>query len=215
MTALPAPGYTAFAGQRLLARGRLADVAVAVHAAAARAGAAELLVFDDRTGQQIDLHLGGDAQAVAERYRERPDAAATAPGDDAPQPEPAPREPAPRGRGRPRLGVTAREVTLLPRHWDWLAAQPGGASVTLRKLIDQARKQGEAGMRQRLAREAAYRCLHALAGNAPGAEDATRALFAGDAAGFARRLDAWPADVRAYLLALSADAFAAPEATTR
>nr|WP_175429173.1 DUF2239 family protein [Lysobacter enzymogenes] len=93
MTTSTAPGYTAFAGQRLLARGRLADVAVAVHAAAARASAAELLVFDDRTGQQIDLHLGGDAQAVAERYRERPDAADAALDDDAPQLGPAQREP--------------------------------------------------------------------------------------------------------------------------
>lgn len=203
MTTPLAPGYTAFAGQRLLARGRLADVAVAVHAAAARAGDAELLVFDDRTGQQVDLHLGGDAQAVAERYRVLPAEAEAEPAGDPPHAEPAPR-----GRGRPRLGVTAREITLLPRHWDWLAAQPGGASVTLRKLIDQARKQGEAGMRQRLAREAAYRCLNALAGNAPGAEDATRALFAGDRAGFVQRLDAWPADVREYLLALAGDAFA-------
>ncbi|WP_394537470.1 DUF2239 family protein [Lysobacter enzymogenes] len=201
MTTPLAPGYTAFAGQRLLARGRLADVAVAMHAAAARAGDAELLVFDDRTGQQVDLHLGGDAQAVAERYRDLP--AEAEPAGDPPHAEPAPR-----GRGRPRLGVTAREITLLPRHWDWLAAQPGGASVTLRKLIDQARKQGEAGMRQRLAREAAYRCLNALAGNAPGAEDATRALFAGDRPGFVQRLDAWPADVREYLLALAGDAFA-------
>lgn len=208
------PGYTAFAGQRLLARGRLAEVAVAVHAAAALGGEAEVLVFDDRTGQQVDLHLGGDAAAVAERYRDLPAASAdtnaadtnAADGNAAEAPQP---NEAPRGRGRPRLGVTAREVTLLPRHWDWLAAQPGGASVTLRKLIDQARKHGETGMRQRLAREAAYRCLNALAGNAAGAEDATRALFAGDRDGFARRIAAWPADVREYLHALAAEAFPA------
>lgn len=200
-------GYTAFAGHRLLARGRLADVAVAVHAAAARGGDAAVLVFDDRSGQQIDLHLGGDAAAVAERYRDAP----AGDGDSEATDRAEPADDAPRGRGRPRLGVTAREVTLLPRHWDWLAAQPGGASVTLRKLIDQARKHGEADMRRRLAREAAYRCLGALAGNAPGAEDATRALFAGDRDGFARRLKAWPADVRDYLLTLAADAFGEPE----
>jgi len=204
MSTLPTLGYTAFVGQRLLARGPLAEVAVAAHAAAARGSNAELLVFDDRNGQQIDLHLGGDSAAVAERYREAPGDRAR---DDA-EPQP-PADEAPRGRGRPRLGVTAREVTLLPRHWDWLAAQPGGASVTLRKLIEQARKHGEAGLRQRLAREAAYRCLNALAGNAPGAEDATRALFAGDRHGFARRIDAWPVDVRDYLHALAGDAFEA------
>ncbi|QWP75613.1 DUF2239 family protein [Lysobacter sp. K5869] len=202
----PTPGYTAFAGQRLLARGRLAEVAVAVHAAAARGGEAELLVFDDRSGQQVDLHLGGDAAEVAARYRDLP-AAST--DDEASEAEETQAAEAPRGRGRPRLGVTAREVTLLPRHWDWLAAQPGGASVTLRKLIDQARKHGETGMRQRLAREAAYRCLNALAGNAAGAEEATRALFAGDRDGFARRIEAWPADVREYLHVLAADAFPA------
>lgn len=207
MTTPSSPSYTAFAGHRLLARGRLADVAVAVHAAAARGGDAALLVFDDRSGQQIDLHLGGDAAAVAERYRDAP----AGDGEACNRAEPA--GDAPRGRGRPRLGVTAREVTLLPRHWDWLAAQPGGASVTLRKLIDQARKHGEAGMRRRLAREAAYRCLGALAGNAPGAEDATRALFAGDRDGYARRLEAWPADVRDYLLTLATDAFAEPDGT--
>lgn len=212
----PQPAYTAFAGHRLLARGSLADVAVAVHAASANDGAADaadpLLVFDDRSGQQIDLHLGGDAAAVAERYREvapadAGDAVAEADRRDA-LAAPAQAE-TPRSRGRPRLGVTAREVTLLPRHWDWLASQPGGASVTLRKLIEQARKSGEADTRQRLAREAAYRCLNALAGNAPEAEDAVRALFAGDRAGFVRRIDAWPADVRDYLHALAADAFAA------
>lgn len=204
MSTLPTLGYTAFVGQRLLARGRLAEVAVAAHAAAERGGNAELLVFDDRNGQQIDLHLGGDSAAVAERYRELPGDGTR---DEAEPPPPA--EEAPRGRGRPRLGVTAREVTLLPRHWDWLAAQPGGASVTLRKLIEQARKHGDAGLRRRLAREAAYRCLNALAGNAPGAEDATRALFAGDRDGFARRIDAWPVDVRDYLHTLAGDAFEA------
>jgi len=211
MNSVPALAYTAFAGERLLARGRLAEVAVAVHAAAARGGDAEVLVFDDRTGQQVDLHLGGDAAAVAERYREAAAESAEFAADDAP-----PQSEAPRGRGRPRLGVTAREVTLLPRHWDWLAAQPGGASVTLRKLIEQARKHGEAGARQRLAREAAYRCLSALAGNAAGAEEATRALFAGDRDGFVRRIQAWPADVRDYLLALAAGAFSdsAAQATT-
>src|SRR3546814_13839563 len=85
---------------------------------------------------------------------------------------------APRGRGRPKLGVTAREVTLLPRHWDWLAAQPGGASVALRKLVEQAMRDDR--QTRRAAQEAAYRVMTALAGDLPGYEEAIRALFAGD-----------------------------------
>ncbi|MQP75565.1 DUF2239 family protein [Stenotrophomonas sp. MYb238] len=103
-----------------------------------------------------------------------------------------------------RLGVVAREVTLLPRHWEWLAAQPGGASSALRRLVEEARRRdgGAGDLRQR--REAQYRAMLALAGDLPGFEEASRALFAGDAAGFAERLRQWPADVRDYLASLSA-----------
>lgn len=109
--------------------------------------------------------------------------------------------PVPRGRGRPKLGVTAREVTLLPRHWDWLAAQPGGASVALRRLVETARRSDAA--RARAAQEAVYRFINAIAGNQPGHEEALRALFANDLGGFAQRIAAWPADVRAYALKLA------------
>src|ERR1044072_1961821 len=47
-----------------------------------------------------------------------------------------------RARGRPALGVEAKEVTLLPRHWEWLAQQRGGASATLRKLVEEALRKG-------------------------------------------------------------------------
>jgi hypothetical protein len=88
----------------------------------------------------------------------------------------------------------AREVTLLPRHWDWLAKQPGGASVALRKLVEDARRDGRGDRRAR--QEAAFRFMAALAGNAPGYEEATRALFADDAAAFDAHSRLWPADVR-------------------
>ncbi|TFU03630.1 DUF2239 family protein [Polymorphobacter arshaanensis] len=110
-------------------------------------------------------------------------------------------EPVPRGRGRPKLGVTAREVTLLPRHWDWLAAQPGGASVALRRLVESARRSDAA--RARSAQEAAYRFINAIAGNQPGHEEALRALFANDLDSFAQRIAAWPADIRGYALKLA------------
>ncbi|GBQ27726.1 putative cytoplasmic protein [Gluconacetobacter sacchari DSM 12717] len=107
------------------------------------------------------------------------------------------------GRGRPKLGVVAREVTLLPRHWEWLAAQPGGASQMLRRLVDQARRSdgGQTGIRD--ARERTYRFLSALAGNLPGFEEATRALFSGDDSAFAGHMRDWPADVKAHALMLA------------
>ena len=106
------------------------------------------------------------------------------------------RRSAPRGPGRPKLGVVAREITLLPRHWEWLAQQPGGASVAIRRLVEQARRSGEDKDRMRQAREAAYRFMSAMAGNKPHYEDAIRALFAGDPARFEELIAGWPADVR-------------------
>ncbi len=107
--------------------------------------------------------------------------------------------------GRPKLGVTAREVTLLPRHWDWLATQPGGASVALRKLVEEASRNPRA--QQRARRDAAYRLATALVGNAPGYEEAIRALYAGHAEEFAAHIEAWPADVRRALEEMTRDAF--------
>ncbi len=112
-----------------------------------------------------------------------------------------------RGPGRPKLGVVAREVTLLPRQWDWLSAQPGGASAALRRLIDAARKHGEGAERTRQARERTYHFLHALGGDLPGFEALSRALFGGDQAGFEEKLKAWPPDVSAYALRLAEGGF--------
>ena len=117
--------------------------------------------------------------------------------------------PVKRGRGRPKLGVVAREVTLLPRHWQWLNAQPGGASVALRKLVDAARREHAAGDLRRAAQERAYRFLSAMGGDRPGFEEATRALFARDSAAFEARIAAWPDDVREHATMLAADAWLA------
>jgi hypothetical protein len=114
---------------------------------------------------------------------------------------------APRTRGRPQLGVVAREVTLLPRHWEWLALQPGGASVTLRRLIDEARRTSGAQDQVRLAQERAYRFLSAMAGNLPGYEEAVRALFGRKREAFDAHAAAWPEDVRAYALQLAQGVF--------
>lgn len=179
---------TAFQGLRRIASGPLPEVALAVKAAQDGDPSAPLLTFDDATGRVIDLDLRGTPEAVAARF---------APAGEA----------APRGRGRPRLGVVAREVTLLPRHWEWLGAQPGGASVALRRLVEQARQAGGEQARRREAQEAAYRFLSALAGDAPGYEEVLRALFAGDRQAFAAILGPWPPDVREHALRLAAPAF--------
>lgn len=196
MTNPPPSSYTAFEGTTRLAAGTLASVALAVARAERRPGHGPLLVFDDRSGEQIDLDLRGSDAELQARFG---------------VPPPAPDAPPPRGRGRPRLGVVAREVTLLPRHWDWLAAQPGGASVALRRLVEDARKAAPDRARQRQQRERAYRFMSAIAGNLSGFEEASRALFAGDRGRLEAHTAAWPPDVRAHALHLAFDADDAPE----
>jgi hypothetical protein len=177
--------HTAFLDGRRLATGPLHVVAVAVLRAQQTQAEGQLLVFSDATGQSADLDLRGDEAAVAARYT------VAAPPL------------APRGRGRPKLGVIAREVTLLPEHWEWLAAQSGGASVALRKLVHEARRQGGERDRTRLARNRAYHAMSTLAGNLAGFEEASRALFAGDPVRLATQMAAWPEDVQAYVRQLA------------
>ncbi|ANI77185.1 MULTISPECIES: DUF2239 family protein [Sphingobium] len=117
------------------------------------------------------------------------------------------REPAQRGRGRPKMGVQAREVTLLPRHWEWLATQAGGASATLRRLVEQARKASEGQVTPRAAMDAAYHFLTVMAGDRPGYEAAIRALYAKDRAQFEAQTAGWPAAIREHALALASPAF--------
>jgi len=197
---------TAFDGTRLLSAGPLIDVALAVKGAQ-HDGADAILVFDDATGRVVDLDLRGSKAEIVARLPKFLDSnAAHATAEDTPTAHAGADK---RGRGRPKLGVVPREVTLLPRHWDWLAAQPGGASATLRRLVEEARRIGAAAERQRDAREAAYRFMSAMAGNRPGFEEATRALFAGDAARFARLIGAWPEAIAAYATRLASAAFIA------
>jgi hypothetical protein len=183
----------AFDGHRLLAAGDRPVVALAVKRALDAAAAGPLLAFDDATGAAIDFDLRGSDEEIVARLVE-PD------GSE------------PRGRGRPKLGVVAREVTLLPRHWEWLAAQPGGASVALRLLVDGARRTDGGATRARQSLAAAYRFLQAIAGDFPGFEEASRALFVGDSERFTLCVADWPADIVAHarrLLAVSggADAY--------
>jgi hypothetical protein len=196
---------TAFDGHRLLLSGPLVEVALAVKTASENGSSNAILVFDDATGRVIDLDLRGSKadiierlsqppQSVAGRYRPRADAASEPAKDEVSEP---------RGRGRPKLGVVAREVTLLPRQWEWLAAQPGGASAVLRRLVDDARRSGGTRQQKRAAQEAAYQFMLAMAGDLPGYEEATRALFADDRPRLEQWIADWPQDVRVHVLRMA------------
>jgi hypothetical protein len=176
--------YTAFAGQDHLVTGDLESMLRATKALMDTGSEAQVLIFDDSTGKQIDYDFRGTPDDVVTRYA-----------------EPAPA----RGPGRPKLGVVSREVTLLPRHWEWLAEQPRGASATLRRLVDEARRSEDEG---RLAAAVTGRVMTALAGDLPDYEEAYRALDAGNEVRFLELTMRWPEDVRQYLLRLAAAAFA-------
>jgi len=202
MTENASPAYIAFSGSRRVARGGLRDVAAAVKSASECGDNEPLLIFETETSRQVELDLRGSVDDVLGRL---PDEAA-----DETHAEPATVEPrlGSRKPGRPKLGVVAREITLLPRHWEWLAGQPGGASVTLRKLVEKARLAGADEDRIRLARDATYRFMFALAGNEHGFEEASRALFAGDSDGFLANTESWPSDVREHARGLAESSFA-------
>src|SRR3954453_15336009 len=185
------PSYTAFAGPTRIASGELGEVALKVKELIERDRSDLVLIFDDVTGEQIDVDVRGTAEEVLRRISHDATAA-----DGVDQTDGR----APRGPGRPQLGVVAREVTLLPRHWEWLNGQPGGASVALRKLVDEARRANEGRDRMRRAREAAYRFMVAMGGNLPGFEESSRALFAGDPDRVEALIHDWPEDIRKYLL---------------
>ncbi|KWT73909.1 MULTISPECIES: DUF2239 family protein [unclassified Variovorax] len=184
MSSVPDPTLTAFAGFERVAGGSRAEVIARLRL---HAETEPVFVFDDATGERLDLDLREDTSAASEG--------------------PAAEEQATRGVGRPKLGVVAREVTLLPRHWDWLSRQPGGASVALRRLIDEARRVNANRDAQRASREAAYRFMSAIGGDLPGFEEAARALFAGEGTRFTELVAAWPGDVRTYLQRLAAAAW--------
>jgi len=183
----PESPCSAFDGHRLIASGALAAVAEATRQAIDRGAQGPVLVFDDRSSRQIELDLRGTPAQVQARLTP---AAITR-----------------RGPGRPKLGVTAREITLLPRHWDWLAQQPGGASAVLRRLVEQASRQEAPKQRARLAMEAVDRFMQAMTGNLVGHEEASRAFYRGEREHFAMLTEPWPIDVRDHLRRLATTAW--------
>jgi hypothetical protein len=177
---LPAQTYSAFSEDRLIAFGSLPTVLSAVKLYLdASDGPAELLIFEDRTGRQVDFDFTGTLDQVLARTLPRPERT---------------------GPGRPKLGVVSREVSLLPRHWEWLEDQPQGISAGLRRLVDEARRRNPGELRARKGRDAVNKFMTAIAGNRINYEEASRALFASDNQRFEELIAEWPEDIRAHLL---------------
>ncbi len=185
--------YAAFAGERLIASGSLRDTLTATKAFVDDRANADpgVLIFEDQTGRQVDFNFHGTLAEVLERALPAPERV---------------------GPGRPKLGVVSREVSLLPRHWEWLEGQPHGISAALRRLVDEAKKRDPGEQRARRAREAISKLMTALVGNAEHYEEASRALFAKDTQRFTQLIRTWPKDIRRYLLRLLEETSAHDEA---
>lgn len=185
----PESNCTAFAGLKRIAQGSVAEVAIAVKKFTAKDQKATILVFDNETSAQLELDLRGDNNAIERRYQVQ-----VGKGDEI-------------GPGRPKLGVVAREITLLPRHWDWLSLQTGGASATLRKLVEDAKKKASAKDRIRQIQNVTYKFMLPMAGNLPDYENALRHLYSGDEDAFKGLIESWPKDIRDHVLELAKDAW--------
>lgn len=186
----PTPTCTAFAGQKKIAAGPMFEVAGKVKRYQDKHPDAQILIFDNTSSQQVELDLRGTVDEVLNRIPR---------SDDVEQEKSGP--------GRPKLGVVSREIGLLPRHWDWLALQPGGASVALRRLVEEARKQNRSKDAMRQSQNAAYKFMAAMAGDLPHFEEASRAFFARNKSLFETLTAGWPKDIRDHTLKVGELAF--------
>ena len=184
----------AFVGSRLIAEGPPVEVGLAVKQVADGPGAEPILVLDATSSRPVDLDLHGSEEQVRARLEARVRGAARV------------ADPGQRGPGRPKLGVVSREVSLLPRHWEWLGEQPSGASAALRRLVDEARRSGSRREQARRSQEAAFRFMNVLAGDLPGFEEAARALYRQDYARLEAQIEPWPGDIRNHVRNLIATA---------
>ena len=184
--------YTAFEGHKILAQGSFAQVILKIKKHLGKEAHSSVLIFSDDTGKTMDFNFQGSEQDVQKRLEVFMD-------------QPLDKDAS--GPGRPKLGVVSREVSLLPRHWEWLASQPGGASATLRKLIETAKKKSEDGQSDKQVQERTYRFMSALAGDLTGYEEALRALYKKDHKVFFAQTQSWPKDIRNFAHALSQSIF--------
>lgn len=192
---------TAFCGDRRIARGAIRDVALKARALGKRGETQPIFIWENTSGRLIDIDLSGTDADVLSCVRERQSQHAQGECSNHAS------HPKQRGRGRPKLGVVGREVTLLPRHWEWLRTQPGGASVALRRLVEQARRANADKDRARQSQQAAYSFLSFMGGDRPGFEEASRALFRGEQENFEAKIADWPADIRDFAKGLAAPGF--------
>ncbi len=173
--------YTAFSGTDLLVRGSLSEVLSRTKSLVDEEPSRPVLIFEDGSGRQVDFDFTGTVKEVVDRAR--------------------PKLPA-NGPGRPRLGVVSREISLLPRHWEWLESRPEGCSGALRRLVEEAQKRDPEAEHRAQARDAAHKFLWAIAGNYLHFEEVTRALYAGDHECMFSLMVDWPPDIRQHTRAL-------------
>lgn len=185
--------YTVFIEHDLFCQGSLTDVITQVKRKSDRSPQCNFLIFSDETGKSMDFNLQGSEAEVLKRLEVYIDTA-------------EPKEHS--GPGRPKLGVASREVSLLPRHWEWLATQPGGASATLRQLVEDARKKSLGGADLKKTQERTYRFMSVIAGDFEGYEEALRALYRKDKKAFQALIHEWPQDVRNHIVELAKPIFA-------
>lgn len=170
--------YVTFLEKDLFAEGTQEEVALKMKKHLSKNKDSSFLTFDESTGKQIDFDLHGTLSDVQKRYESKVEESQNA-----------------SKVGRPKLGVVSREVSLLPRHWDWLASQPDSASVTLRRLVEDAMKRNKDVDAIRVSQDATYRFMSVMAGDLIGYEEALRALYAREEKSFNRFLSAWPKDI--------------------
>ncbi|WP_413293169.1 DUF2239 family protein [Bdellovibrio sp. HCB185ZH] len=182
---------TAFAGTKIVASGDVLQVALKVKKYLKDDGKENVLIFDDVTSAQVELDLRGTVEAVTKRFESMVE----------PEDKKA-------GPGRPKLGVVSKEVTLLPQHWEWLALQPGGASVTLRKLIEEAKKKNFAKDQIRQSQDAVYKFMHAMVGDLPNYEEALRAMYGHDTKKFKKMIGDWPKDIQEHIMKVGRESLA-------
>lgn len=186
--------YTVFEKHSLLFRGTLREVVLKVKKHLGKEANSLVLIFSDTTGKTMDVNFQGNEKEVLKRlevYFAQDEEKDTV------------------GPGRPKLGVISREVSLLPRHWEWLANQPGGASSALRKLVDEAKGNPASASNVKQLQERAYRFMSVVAGDLAGYEGALRALYRGDHKNFSLHIREWPKDVKAHLLQMTRPIFKA------
>jgi hypothetical protein len=184
--------YTAFEGTTRLFRGTFEEVVLKVKERLGRAQNSSILIFSDDTGNTMDFNFQGNVKDVLKRLEMYVSKHSRGPVA---------------GPGRPKLGVISREVSLLPRHWEWLANQSGGASATIRKLVEDAKKRSSAHTSIKQVQERVYRFMCVVAGDMKGYEEALRALYKSDRKNFLLHIQDWPADVRTHVVGMAQPVF--------